>query len=36
VPLIDFDRLFGTWVDYKDFKKDRAAKNNMNLGDKGG
>jgi len=29
VPLIDFDRLFGTWVDYEDWKKTgslRAAK----------
>eukprot|EP00294_Goniomonas_avonlea_P016811 CAMPEP_0114558852 /NCGR_PEP_ID=MMETSP0114-20121206/10608_1 /TAXON_ID=31324 /ORGANISM="Goniomonas sp, Strain m" /LENGTH=329 /DNA_ID=CAMNT_0001744281 /DNA_START=84 /DNA_END=1073 /DNA_ORIENTATION=+ len=26
VPLIDFDRLFGTWLDYEDYKKQKAAK----------
>jgi len=25
VPLVDFDRLFGTWVDYSDFQKDADA-----------
>ena len=26
VPLMDFDRLFGTWLDYKDFKNVKAEK----------
>ena len=27
VPLIDFDRLFGTWVDYEEWAAKQAEKN---------
>jgi len=26
VPLVDFDKLFGTWLDYKDYKKSISSK----------
>lgn len=26
VPLVDFDRLFGTWVDYDEYKKAGSVK----------
>jgi len=26
VPLIDFDRLFGTWLDYEDYQKNKAGR----------
>jgi sterol desaturase/sphingolipid hydroxylase (fatty acid hydroxylase superfamily) len=26
VPLVDFDRLFGTWVDYEDYLREGSLK----------
>lgn len=31
VPLIDFDRLFGTWVDYADYKQTGSIRGAKNL-----